>query len=173
MFKKLILRDVPIIIVRVLCFWYRTQVLCIQWGNMRSSFFNISNGVRQGGILSPKLFSVYMDDLSNILISSGVSCFLKNVCFNHVFYADDLCLMAPCDIALQELLNICHRYSITADLNFNALKSFVLLLLRSLLSYRFQNYTLIQLSFHILTLSNISDLFLPAVIRMIVICCGK
>ena len=32
--------------------------------------------------------------------------------------------MAPCAIALQELLNICHRYSITADLNFNALKSF-------------------------------------------------
>ena len=124
MFKKLILRDVPIIIVRVLCFWYRTQELCIQWGNMRSSFFNISNGVRQGGILSPKLFSVYMDDLSNILISSGVGCFLNNVCFNHVFYADDLCLMAPCAIALQELLNICHRYSITADLNFNALKSF-------------------------------------------------
>ena len=124
MFKKLILRDVPIIIVRVLCFWYRTQELCTQWSNMRSSFFNISNGVRQGGILSPKVFSVYMDDLSNILISSGVGCFLNNVCFNHVFYADDLCLMAPCAIALQELLNICHRYSITADLNFNALKSF-------------------------------------------------
>ena len=91
---------------------------------MRSLFFNISNGVRQGGILSPKLFSVYIDDLSNILISSGVCCFLNNVCFNQVFYADDLCLMAPCAIALQKLLNICHRYSITADLNFNALKSF-------------------------------------------------
>ena len=106
MFKKLILRDVPIIIVRVLCFWYRTQELCIQWGNMRSSFFNISNSVRQGGILSSKLFTVYMDDLSNILISSGVGCFLNNVCLNHVFYADDLCLMAPCAIVLQELLNI-------------------------------------------------------------------
>ena len=73
---------------------------------MRPSFFNISNGVRQGGILSPKLFSLYMDDLSNLLISSGCGCFLNNVCFNHVFYADDLCLMASCVIALQELLNI-------------------------------------------------------------------
>ena len=62
----------------------------------------------------------------NLLISSGVGCFLNNVCFNHVFYADDLYLMAPCAIALQELLNICHthRYSIIADLSFNALKSF-------------------------------------------------
>ena len=119
MFKKLILRDVPIIIVRVLCFWYSMQELCIQWGNMRSSFFNISNRVRQSGILFPKLFFVNIDDLSNVLISSGVGCFLNNVCINH-----DLCLMAPCAIALQELLNICHRYSITADLNFNAMKSF-------------------------------------------------
>ena len=65
-----------------------------------------------------------MDGLSNLLISSGVGCFLNNVCFKDVFYADDLCLMAPCAIALQELLNICHRYSIIAGFNFNALKSF-------------------------------------------------
>ena len=41
-----------------------------------------------------------------------------------MFYADDLCLMAPCAIALQELLNICHSYSIIVDLNLNAKKSF-------------------------------------------------
>ena len=87
-------------------------------------FFTISNGVRQGGILSPKLFSVYMDDLSKLLINSGIGCFIDNVCFNHVFYADDLCLMAPCALALQELLNICHSYSISVDVNFNSLKSF-------------------------------------------------
>ena len=85
-------------------------------------FFTISNGVRQGGILSSKLFSVYMDDLSKLLINSGIGCFIDNVCFNHVFYADDLCLMAPCALALQELLNICHSYSISVDVNFNSLK---------------------------------------------------
>ena len=124
MFKQLILRNVPSILIRILCFWYRSQELCILWGNTRSSFFTISNGVRQGGILSPKLFSVYMDDLSKLLINSGIGCFIDNVCFNHVFYADDLCLMAPCALALQELLNICHSYSISVDVNFNSLKSF-------------------------------------------------
>ena len=47
--------------------------------------------------------------------------FLDNVCFNRVFYADDL-LMAPCANAIQQLLNICHNYSITVDENFNALE---------------------------------------------------
>ena len=124
MFKQLILRNVPSILIRILCFWYRSQELCILWGNTRSSFFTISNSVRQGGILSPKLFSVYMDDLSKLLINSGIGCFIDNVCFNHVFYADDLCLMAPCALALQELLNICHSYSISVDVNLNSLKSF-------------------------------------------------
>ena len=59
-----------------------------------------------------------MDDLSNMLIRSGVGCYIDNVCVNHVFYADDLCA-----IALQELLNICHSYSIIVDLNFNPKKS--------------------------------------------------
>ena len=83
-----------------------------------SSFFSFSNGVRKGGIPSPKLFSIYMYDLSELLIISGVGCNLDKVCFNHVFYADDLCLMAPCAIVLQELLNICHSYSITVDVYF-------------------------------------------------------
>ena len=39
-------------------------------------------------------------------------------------YADDLCLMAPCAIALQEVFNICHNYNIIVDLHFNAKKSF-------------------------------------------------
>ena len=66
------------------------------------------------------LFSIYMDDLSKMLNDSGMGCYVDNVFVNHVFYADDLCLMAPCAIALQQLINICHRYSIIVD--FNALK---------------------------------------------------
>ena len=33
-----------------------------------SDYFYVSNGVRQGGILSPKLYSVYVDDLSDYLV---------------------------------------------------------------------------------------------------------
>ena len=32
--------------------------------------------------------------------------------------------MAPCAIALQELINLCYDYSIGIDMNFNALKSY-------------------------------------------------
>ena len=110
-----------------LTFWYSKQEVCIRWGTEMSSYFNISNGVIQGGILSPSLFAIYMDDLSSLLNTSRIGCHISDVCINHVFYADDLCLMAPCAIALQELINICCLYSIEIDLNFNATKSYCMI----------------------------------------------
>ena len=124
LFKKLLKRSISVIIVRILMFWYSKQEICIKWGNETSTCFTITNGVRQGGILSPTLFSIYMDDLSFILSESGIGCHIDDLCINHVFYADDLCLMAPCVIALQELIGLCYEYSVDIDLNFNATKSY-------------------------------------------------
>ncbi len=47
---------------------------------------------------------------------------LDEVCFNHILYADDLCLLAPCAIALQKLLDICHEYGVEHDVIYNPLK---------------------------------------------------
>ena len=75
-----------------------------------------------------------MDDLSVLLSQSGIGCHIESLCINHVFYFDDLCLMAHnCDIALQELINMCFKYSkIMSDLNFNALKSYCVAFLTKL-----------------------------------------
>ena len=47
---------------------------------------------RQGGILSHRLFAVYVDDLSKQLIDAKSGCFIEHQCINHVMYADDICL---------------------------------------------------------------------------------
>ena len=95
LFKKLLKRGISVVIVRILLFWYSKQEICIKWGNETSSCFTISNVVGQGGILSPVLFSIYMDNLSVLLSQSGIGCHIDDICINHVLYADDLCLMAP------------------------------------------------------------------------------
>ena len=61
-------------------------------GGLYVDYFYVSNGVRQGGILSPKLYSVYMyvDDLSDYLVQSQIECHVDHVCVNHVMYADDI-----------------------------------------------------------------------------------
>ena len=44
----------------------------IRWGNTYSTKFLVTNGVKQGGILSQCLFNVYMNNLSLSLNSSGI-----------------------------------------------------------------------------------------------------
>ena len=107
----------------MLIFWYSSQEMCIKWGQSTSCFFTVSNGVRQGGILSPRLFAVYVDDLSKQLSDARSGCFIEHQCINHVMYADDICLLAPSALGLQKLLEICYDFSQDSDIIFNSLKS--------------------------------------------------
>ena len=124
LFRKLLDRKTPIVLVRILLFWYTNQTMCMKWGSCISRYFYVSNGVRQGGILSPKLYSVYVDDLSEYLVKSQIGCHIDSLCVNHVMYADDICLMAPSPAALLKLINICYDYSMQNNLSFNFSKSF-------------------------------------------------
>ena len=74
LFAKLIEAHAPLLIVRVLLFWYQMQQVCIKWGKSCSNYFTICNGVRQGGILSPKLYTLYVNQLANKLIACNAGC---------------------------------------------------------------------------------------------------
>jgi len=106
--------------------WYTTQTFAVQWGNSLSKSFNVSNGVRQGGILSPTLFNVYLNDLSLKLSDSNTGCMINSFTVNHLFYADDSVLLAPSPKALQKLINICQEFANNSDLSFNAKKTKVM-----------------------------------------------
>ena len=85
-------------------------------------FFTISNGVRQGGILSPKIFVMYMNGLTYELSNSYAGCYINDTCINHIMHADNICLMAPTGTAMQNLLDVCHNYGAANDILFNLLK---------------------------------------------------
>ena len=104
-------------------FWYRTQTICVKWGKFCSSYFSVSNGVRQGGILSSKLLSVSVDELSVALSATKTGCVIKGTSANHVFYADDLCIMSASPAGLHTLIDICYNYSVQNSLTFNPTKS--------------------------------------------------
>ena len=107
LFQKLIDRGLPLPVVRFLSSWYSSQMMKVRWDKSLSSPFHVSNGVRQGGVLSPVLFSVYLDGLLQKLADSGVGCHWGHLFAGAVCYADDIVLLAPCPSALRILLNIC------------------------------------------------------------------
>ena len=98
-----------------------------------STGFNVSNGVRQGGILSPYLFCIYVDELSKMLNNVHVGWFVGTMLVNHVMYADDLVLLSPSAAGLSILLSICSTYGIEYDVMYNSTKSNVLVFRSKLL----------------------------------------
>ena len=90
-----------------------------------SEKFHVCNGVRQGGMMSPKLFSVYVDDLSQMLANKNVGCYLNKVCMNHLFYADDAVLLAPTSEGLQRLTDVCQSYAVENDMMYHLKKVFM------------------------------------------------
>ena len=120
---KLLNRGEPPYIVNLLHFWYRNQLFQVKWGQFLSMPFYVSNGIRQGGILSPYLFNLYINDLSTDLLESSVGCHVGGQCVNHLSYADDMVLMAPSVRALQKLLNVCSCFADGNDIIYNTSKS--------------------------------------------------
>ena len=62
LFNKLLDRGMCPLTVRLLLNMYTKQKLQVKWNNHMSNSFDVTNGVRQGGVLSPLLFSVYLDE---------------------------------------------------------------------------------------------------------------
>ena len=85
----------------------------IKWNTAKSSSFDTtcSNGVKQGGVLSPLLFNVYLDELILLIRGQGVGCHMNDMCVGAFCYANDVTLMASTDMALNAMLDTCTRFA--------------------------------------------------------------
>ena len=116
----------PICLVKVLVCWYRKCNAVVRWNGRISRAFYILAGVRQGGILSPLLFAVYIDGLVAQLQASGFGCKLHGLYVGCILYADDIILLAHTSYTLQKMLDICNSDITALDLHFNVVKSVVM-----------------------------------------------
>ena len=109
----------PPIVVRMLIFIYEEQEGCVKLVGQRSATFRLTNGTRQGSVLSPPLFSVYLDDLLVELRDQGVGCHIGGVWVGGAGYADDIILMAPSRTAMALMLEKCEKYAEDHNLIFS------------------------------------------------------
>ena len=87
-------KSLPRNFIGILFNWLTKCFACVRWGGAFSFWFPISAGVRQGGVLSPVLFALYMDVLIRRLRHAGFGCHLLNEFYGCILYADDILLLA-------------------------------------------------------------------------------
>ena len=123
LFMKLVERHIPTFIVKFLRNWYKEQDLYVKWNSSKSTSFKTSNGVRQGSVLSPALFNVYIDDLITGLERSGAGIRINGRFSGGIAYADDLSLLPTSREGMQMLLEICETFARDHCLKFNVQKN--------------------------------------------------
>lgn len=125
--KRLVDIGLPPNVVLLLSKWYSGCMAWVRWGTCFSRAYNVTSGVRQGGILSPLLFNVYMNVVIERLEQSGLGCRIGTQYIGCIMYADDLLLLSTSTVCLQNMVNLCVS-EVTSNLkmSFNATKSCIL-----------------------------------------------
>jgi hypothetical protein len=123
LFNLLLDRHIPPHVIRVLLNMYTGQQVKILWNGVYSHAFPASNGVKQGAIISPILFCVYLDTLLLELKRAGIGCHIGQLFAAALAYADDVILLAPTARAMRAMLAICDRFATEFNVTFNANKS--------------------------------------------------
>ena len=73
--------------------WYSVSHACVRIDDIIIDNIDIHNGVKQGGIMSPHMFNVYVDDLMTKLLCEKLGCMIGKFC-SAIFYADDIILIS-------------------------------------------------------------------------------
>ena len=114
---------IPTCFINIMRYWYDNQYVQVKYKSSFSSEWKLSNGVRQGGVLSGHLFNVYIDSLLERISCMKIGCKLGIIRSNVIAYADDIVLLAPSAQALSLLVDMAYNEASKLCLEFNLEKT--------------------------------------------------
>ena len=98
---------------------YREQTAKVRWNKHESNEFTLSNGVKQGAVLSAILYCLYVNDLYQELRKNKYGCWVNGDYFGILGYSDDILLLAPSVSALKNILKTCENFAEAHNLQFS------------------------------------------------------
>jgi hypothetical protein len=107
---------------------YKNVECNVKFGDVVTDFFSIDEGLKQGCVLSPILFCMYINELTKMFRDNNVGSCIFDVRISCLFWADDVVLIADNENDLQNMLNIASDFSRKWKLDFNYNKSNVVII---------------------------------------------
>ena len=101
---------------------YSSVRACVLCNDGYSSFFECLQGLKQGCVVSPVLFSLLINELANEIILNGrhgVSLTADEIELFLLLFADDLTLLSSSVVGLQNQLNILQSETVRLHLTVN------------------------------------------------------
>ncbi|CAF0893931.1 unnamed protein product [Brachionus calyciflorus] len=122
LFYKLIGKVNPLI-WRSLKRYYENSLALVTNQDQVSGIFKTTVGVKQGGPLSPKLFSIYIEELVQLIEKEqlGINAHGQQIAI--ILYADDILLICEEKDKLNRAIKICEQYGEKNEIKFNPEKT--------------------------------------------------
>lgn len=82
----------------------------MQVNELRTGWFPTPFGVKQGDVLSPTLFAIYVNDLAQEIKRANLGIDIDDLNLSILLYADDIVLVAEEEAKLQKMLDIMYKW---------------------------------------------------------------
>ena len=83
LFQKLLKLNICPLILRIFIYMYTNQLLAVKWNDVSSQSFQPLNGIKQGGVISPSLFCLHIDNLLKNLKKVDMDVLLAPIIMGH------------------------------------------------------------------------------------------
>ena len=123
LFEPLREAGIPYYFISIFSNWYSKLSAVVRWNNASSKCICVKSGVRQGSVLSPALFTVFINALIVNRQHADIGCHVHDYFVGCLIYADDIIILSPSIQGLQRMLDICPSSCQLLGLSFNCDKS--------------------------------------------------
>lgn len=120
---------------------YKDMTGCVKYKNFTSDTFNVSQGTKQGGVISPFFYLVYIDQLLRDLERGKCGMNLYGIECSSPTVADDMVLVSYSKNGLQTMIDMCYMYSCKWRYKYNSSKCKVIVFNESKVDYITRNRT--------------------------------
>ena len=108
---------------RILYKYYQVSQILVKYDGKLSDPIHCTEGVKQGGVLSPYLFNFFINDLIVNCISHNIGACVNGLNLSIIAYCDDIIILSPSYGQAMVILEECFKFANQWKMEFNPKKS--------------------------------------------------
>lgn len=135
LYYKMYVSGIDMIIIKTVISMYSEMTSCVKGQSSKSHWFPVLQGTRQGGVLSPFLYLLYINELLWILEKSDLGFCFRNINCSNLTVADDMLIASFSKVGLDKMINLCYEYACKWRFQYQASKCSVIVFNESKNSY--------------------------------------